>query len=614
MTLRDKLTPILCMTLTLVIFSMLSRTANAEDSQQMYIGHAIAMHGDVKYAQEFTHFEYVKPDASKGGTLHLSGAETFDTFNPFIPKGVPASGINLIYSSLLEQSQDEAFTMYGALAKSVKYPAERNWVEFTIRDSAKWHDGKPVTAHDVVWSFNTLTEKGRPFYKAYYASVSDVKAINDKTVRFEFNQAGNRELPLIVGSLTILPKHYWTQEGIDFTETTLTPPPGNGPYKIGEFTAGRNLKYERVTDWWGADLPVYKGRYNFDTIEYDYYRDQNISLEALFAGEYDFRQEYTAKLWATAYNAPPVNDGKIIKKRIANKVPQGMQGFVMNLRKEVFQDLAVRKSMNYAFDFEWSNKQFAYDAYTRTRSYFANSEMEATGVPEGRELEILSEFKDQLPEQVFTTEFNVPASDGSGLNRKNLRKAKKLLQDAGYILGEDKILYHPEKNVKLEFEFLVSNINAGFERWFQPYKQNLERLGIKADIRIVDASQYINRVLAYDYDFIVGSWGQSNSPGNEQREYWGSDKADQPGSRNFIGLKDPVVDALIEQIVTAPTRQELIYRVSALDRVLQWGWYVVPNWHIPAWRVAYWDKFGIPETQAPYSLGVMDTWWYKQSN
>lgn len=596
----------------IVLNSSISLNAMAESRDEpAKTAHAIAMHGDLKYGPDFTHFDYVNENAPKGGTIHLSGPETFDSFNPFIPKGVSAQGISLIYSSLLEQSQDEAYSMYGALAKTIRYPDDRSWVEFTIRDNANWHDGKPVTAHDVVWTFNTLIEKGIPFYKAYYASVANVKALTDKTVRFEFNQAGNRELPLTVGGLTILPKHYWTQEGINFSETTLTPPLGNGPYKIGEFVAGRSLKYERVKDWWGTELPVYKGRYNFDTIEYEYYRDQNISLEALFAGEYDFRQEYTAKLWATAYDAPPVKNGKIIKKLVENKVPQGMQGFVMNLRRDVFKDIAVRKALNYAFDFEWSNKQFAYDAYTRTRSYFANSEMEAKGIPQGRELEILSEFKDQLPEELFTQEFNVPASDGSGNNRDNLRVAKNLLKEAGYVLGEDKILYHPESGVKLEFQFVVSNINAAFERWFQPYKQNLQRLGIKADIRIVDASQYINRILAYDYDFMVGSWRQPNSPGNEQREYWGSDKADQPGSRNFIGIKDPVVDALIEQIVTAPTRQELIYRVSALDRVLQWGWYVVPNWHLPAWRIAYWDKFGIPENQAPFSLGVIDTWWKK---
>ena len=591
------------------------QTASIQDkntAQHINKVSAIAMHGDLKYGADFTHFDYVNPNAPKGGTLRLSGAETFDTFNAFIPKGVAADGLGLLYVSLLEQSQDEAFSMYGALAHSIEYPDDRSWIIFHIRDNARWHDGQHVLADDVVWTFNTLLEKGRPFYKAYYANVTEVTAIDERSVKFTFDQAGNRELPLIVGSLPILPKHYWEQTGNDFTKTTLTPPVGSGPYTIDTFTAGRTITYKRVKNWWGDELPVYKGRYNFENIIYEYYRDQNISLEALFAGEYDFRQEYTAKLWATAYEAPAVKDGRIIKSKIHNKLPQGMQGFAMNIRRPVFQDIAVRKAMNYAFDFEWSNKQFAFDAYTRTRSYFANSEIEATGLPEGKELEILQAYKGKIPDDVFTKEFNPPSTDGSGTNRDNLRTAKKLLKDAGYILGEDKVMYHPDTGVRLEFEFLVSNINAGFERWFQPYKKNLERIGIKANIRIVDASQYVNRILAFDYDFIVASWGQSNSPGNEQREYWGADKADQPGSRNYIGIKDPVVDELVNNIVQAPTREDLIINTKALDRVLQAGWYIVPNWHLPAWRIAYWDKFDKPDIQAPYSLGHVDTWWMKE--
>ena len=570
---------------------------------------AMAMHGQAKYQDSFDHFDYVNPDAPKGGTLKLSGAETFDTFNAYTTKGIAAAGLNLLYVSLLEKSQDEAFTMYQALAERFDVAEDRSAITFQLREDARWSDGQPITAEDVVWTFNTLVTKGLPAYRAYYAHVAGVEAIDDKTVTFTFDMTGNAELPLIVGELTILPKHYWADK--DFTATTLEAPVTSGPYRIGDFTQGRSIAYERVADWWGADLPVYKGRYNFDRIVYEYYRDQDVSLQAFFSGDFDFRQEYTAKLWATGYDVPAVKKGQIVKALIDNELPQGMQGFVLNLRRPMFQDKAVRKAMNYAFDFEWSNKQFAYDAYTRTRSYFSNSDMEATGLPQGQELEILAPFRDQLPEAVFTQAFEVPTSDGTGKNRSNLRVAALLLDEAGYVVGDDGIRVHKETGQRLSFEFLVANTNAAFERWFGPYKKNLQRIGIEGTIKIVDASQYVNRIIAFDYDMIVQNWGQSLSPGNEQREYWGSDRADTSGSRNYIGVKDPVVDALIEGIVSAPTREELVLRCRALDRVLQHGWYVVPNWHIPAWRIAYWDKFEMPAQQAPYDLGVVDTWWAK---
>lgn len=577
--------------------------------QAQTTSHVLTMHGDAKYGADFTHFDYVNPDAPKGGTMRLWAPDTFDNLNGLVNKGVAAAGLALTYNTLLEKSQDEAFSMYGALAGDIEVPEDRSWVIFTLRPEARWHDGKAVTAHDVVWSFNTLTTKGVPAFRIYYAHVQSVEALSDSRVKFTFDMADNRELPMIVGEMPILPEHDW--EGKDFEATTLEPPLGSGPYKIGKVVPGRSIEYVRVKNWWGENLPVFKGRYNFDRITYDYYRDQDVSLLALFAGEYDYRQEFTAKLWATGYDVPQVKNGEIIKAKIDNALPQGMQGFAFNLRRPVFQDKAVRKAINYAFDFEWSNKQFAYDAYTRTRSYFSNSEMEAKGLPTGRELEILEEFRGQVPDEVFTEEFNPPKTDGSGNNRKNLREAMRLLDEAGYVMGADQVRVHKDTGVRLEFEFLISGTNAGFERWFQPFKQNLARLGIKADIRIVDASQYINRMLAFDYDFVVQTWGQSLSPGNEQREFWGSEKADTPGSRNYIGIKDPVVDALIDMIVAAPTREELVLRCRALDRVLQQGWYVVPNWHLAAWRVAYWDKFGKPDIQAPYSLGAMDTWWVK---
>jgi microcin C transport system substrate-binding protein len=570
--------------------------------------HGIAMHGDPKYGPDFKHFDYVNPDAPKAGTLRLWAPETFDTLNGFVNKGVSAAGLPMIYDTLLEKSQDEPFSMYGALAKTIETPEDRSWVIFTLRPEARWHDGKPVTAADVAWSFETLTTKGVPAYRAYYAHVKSVEALDETRVKFTFDMAGNRELPLIVGEMPVLPKHDW--DGKDFEATTLSAPLGSGPYKIGKVVPGRSIEYVRVQDWWGADLPVFRGRYNFERITYDYYRDQDVSLIALFAGEYDFREEFIAKLWATSYDAPSVKSGKIIKKKIDNALPQGMQGFAFNTRRPVFQDKDVRKAINYAFDFEWSNKQFAYGAYKRTRSYFQNSDMEAKGLPTGRELELLEKFRGKIPDEVFTSEFSPPSTDGSGNNRENLRIAAKILDEAGYVMGKDKVRVGKD-GTRLEFEFLVSNTNNGFERWFQPFRQNLERLGIKASIRVVDASQYINRILNFDYDFVVESWRQSTSPGNEQREFWGSDKADAPGSRNYIGIRDPVVDELISDIVSAQTREDLVAACRALDRVLQWGWYVVPNWHLGAWRIAYWDKFARPAIQAPYALGVMDTWWMK---
>ena len=594
--------------LVLAVASPLKAQEQIQEQEPAFV-HALAMHGDAKYEKGFTHFEYVNPDAAKGGTLRLSSLETFDTLNGFSTKGVSVVGTSLLYDTLMEQSQDEPFAMYGSLAESVQTPEDRSWVVFKIRPEAKWSDGKAVRAQDVVWTFNTLTSKGKPFYKAYYANVSAVEALDDHTVKFTFDMANNRELPLIVAQMQILPEHYWADK--DFEATTLEAPVGSGPYTIGNVEAGRSIEYTRNKNWWGKDLPVFKGRYNFDKISFTYYRDSNVALEGMFADEYDFRQEYTAKLWATAYDAPPVNDGRVIKNKIENGLPQGMQSFAFNMRLPKFEDVALRKAINYAFDFEWSNKQFAFGAYTRTDSYFENSEMEATGLPTGTELEILEKHRGKIPEAVFNEEFVIPSTDGSGNNRANLRQAIKILDEAGYVVGEDKVRIDPKTGEKLEFEVLVNSANAAFERWFQPWKQNLDRIGISASIRIVDVSQYLNRILEHDYEVIVASWGQSNSPGNEQREFWGSEKADASGTRNYIGIKDPVIDELINLIVSAPSREDLVIRTRALDRVLKHYWYVVPNWHLAAWRVAYWDRFGQPEIQAPYSLGVMDTWWVK---
>ena len=590
--------------LTASLALMLSWPVMAQDATPV---HGMALHGAPKYAADFQHLDYVNPDAPKGGIMRMSALGSFDSLNPYIVKGVPASGLGMIYESLLQQTDDEPFTAYGLLAETIEVPQDRSWIMFNLRPQAKWHDGKPVTADDVVWTFNTLTTEGQPFYKAYYHNVKSVEAVSSTKVKFTFDMANNLELPLIVGQMPVLPKHYYTDGTHKFAETTLTPPLGSGPYKVGKVSPGRTIEYDRVTDWWGKDLPINKGRYNFDKIAYEYFADSNVLLEAFFADQFDFRQENTAKLWATAYTAPAVKDGRIVKKTIEHELPQGFQGFIYNIRRPVFKDRAVREALAYAFDFEWSNKVMAYDSYKRTRSYFSNSEMAATGTPTGRELEILEAYRDKLPAEVFTTEYNPPKTDGSGNARANLKKATDILEAAGWKVGADGI--RAKDGVKLQFEFIDNN--PQFERWVMPFVKNLERIGVKANYRVVDPAQYQNRINSYDFDMTINVFGQSNSPGNEQREFWGSAVADTPGSRNLIGINDPVVDALIDQIVSAPSREELVVRTKALDRVLQWGFYAVPNWHMPAWRIAYWDRYGQPAKNPEFGLPVVETWWKK---
>ncbi|NBX65961.1 MAG: ABC transporter substrate-binding protein [Proteobacteria bacterium] len=568
--------------------------------------HGIAIHGEPKYKPGFTHFDYVNENAPKGGTLRLSAVGTFDSLNPFIVKGVSASDAGLVFQTLLTGSADETFTQYGLLAESIEVPDDRASATFNIRKEAIWNDGKPVTAADVVWSFETLTKKGAPFYAAYYADVEKVIAENDKRVTFKFKKAGNRELPLTVGQMPVLPKHYW--ENRKFEETTLEAPLGSGPYKFTKIEPGRSLTFERVKNWWGENLPVSKGRYNFDTVTIDYYRDTTVSVEAFFANRYDVRQEHVAKIWATGYDAPAVKNGQIKKEEIENKLPAGMQAFVMNTRRAVFSDPKVREALQYAFDFEWSNKALAHSAYKRTSSYFENSIYASRGLPEGRELEILKQFEKDLPSEIFTTAFKNPISDGSGQPRDNLRRAMQILDEAGYMIGTDGV--RSKNGVRLSFE-IVDN-QPEFERWVLPFTRNLKRIGIDARFRVVDTTQYVARMNDFDFDMTVSGFGQSLSPGNEQREYWGSDKADTPGSRNLIGIKNPVVDKLCELIATASTQDELTAATKALDRVLLAGHYVIPQWHTNVWKVAYWGQFGRPEKQAPYDLGITDTWWAKK--
>jgi microcin C transport system substrate-binding protein len=566
--------------------------------------HGIAMHGEPKYGPDFAHLDYADPTAPKGGEIRLAAiGDAFDTLNPFTLRGTAAAGAATPFETLTTSTSDEAFTEYGVLAESIEVPDDRSWVAFTLRPQAAWHGGRPITVDDVIFSFETLKTKGHPFYRAYYASVAKAERIGDRKIRFGFTGGVNRELPLIMGQLPVLPKHYW--EGKNFETTTLEIPLGSGPYKIASFEPGRSVVLKRVKDYWGKDLPINIGQDNWDSIRYDYYRDTTVALEAFKAGSYDFRNENSAKNWATAYEIPQVADGRIIKELIPDERTQGMQGFVFNIRRDKFKDRAVRQALAYAFDFEWTNKTLFYGQYTRTKSYFAGGELASTGLPAGAELEILEKYRGQVPEDVFTTAYEPPSTDGSGNNRANLRKGLEILKGAGWVVRGGKLV-NTASGATMEFEILLND--PVFERICQPLVQNLDRLGVQARIRIVDTAQYQNRIDEFDFDVIVATFGQSESPGNEQRDFWSSQSADTKGSRNVIGIKHPVVDDLINMVIAAPDREGLVLRTHALDRVLLWGHYVIPQWHLPADRIVYWNRFSRPAKNPKFGV-VLNTWW-----
>lgn len=586
--------------LTLILTILLAVPAWAEPK------HGIAMHGEPKYPAGFAHFDYVNPNAPKGGELRLAAQGTFDTLNPYILKGVPAAGSTLPFETLLESAADEPFTEYGLLAETIETPADRSWVTFTLRKEARWHDGQPVTPEDVIFSLDILRAKGTPMYRFYYAAVDKVEKVGPRSVRFTFKPGDNRELPLIVGQLPILPKHYW--QGRAFDQTTLEPPLGSGPYRVAAFEPGRYIVMERVKDYWGRDLGVRKGLYNFDRIRYDYYRDTTVALEALKAGEYDFREENEAGKWATAYDDwPALKDGRAIKETLDNEVPTGMQAFAYNLRRPVFQDAKVRRALAYAFDFEWTNKTLFYGQYSRTESFFSNSELASTGLPGPDELTVLEPLRGQIPPEVFTTEYHPPATDGTGNIRPNLRTAMALLEEAGWHVSDGRLI---KDGQPFRFEILLAQ--PAFERITLPFVRNLRRLGIEASVRTVDPNQYVNRVRGFDFDMIVKSWGQSQSPGNEQSSFWSSDSADDPGSQNVVGIRNPAIDQLVDLVISAPDRESLVARTRALDRVLLWNHYVIPQWYMGADRLAYWNKFGKPSV-TPMQGFQLFAWWAKSA-
>ena len=575
----------------------------ASAQENITVSHALSLTGEPKYGPDFAHLEYADPSAPKGGTLKLFAIGGYDSLNPFIVKGVSAAGLGLIYESLMASPKDDISAEYGLIAESVEFPEDLSWVAFTLRPEARWHDGSPITVDDVIFSLNTLREKGLPFYRFYYANVVEAEAVGPRKVRFTFSGPPNRELPQIMGQLTVLPKAGF--ETRDFEETGLDPPMGSGPYRIKSLDPGRSITYERVADYWGTDLAINRGRYNFDTLRYDYYRDQTVALEAFKAHEYDFRAENNSKDWATGYEFPAIESGLAIKELVPDGSPTGMQGFAFNLRKAKFQDRALRRALAYAFDFEWSNKNLFYGQYDRTTSYFSNSELASSGLPAGDELAELEPFRDQLPAELFTTPYEPPSTDGSGNIRGNLREAIKVLREAGWQL-EDRKLIDPNTGAPLEIEVLL--VSPAFERIVSPFVQNLEKLGVAAKIRIIDPAQYQNRLSEFDFDVVVSTFGQSESPGNEQRDFWSSESATRQGSRNIIGIEDPVVDALIDKIIFALDRQSLVATTRALDRVLLWGHYVIPQWHIRFQRISYWDKFGRTEVTPKYGTDLF-AWW-----
>jgi microcin C transport system substrate-binding protein len=566
--------------------------------------HGFSTFGKLKYPKNFTHFDYVNPNAPKGGAVTIASIGTFDNLNPFILKGVAPSQMGLIYDTLLTSSADENSSAYALVAESIILPKHRKWIEFEIRKEAHWNDNTPITAEDILFSFNILKKEGHPYYKAYYQEVTKGEIISDKRIRFYFANTTNRELPIIIGGLPVLPKRYYDKA--PFNKTSLIPPLSSGPYRIKEVKAGRSIVFERDPNYWGKALPVNKGRYNFDTITVDYYRDSNVAIEAFKAGEYDFRKENIAKNWAKAYQIPHIEDGRVIKEALIDGKPTGMQAFIFNSRRSMFSDPKVREALSYAYDFEWSNKNLFFSAYRRNTSFFGNSIFAASGLPSEDEIKLLTPFRDTLPKRVFSKAYTPPINDGFQTNRQHLIKARDLLEESGWKLKDMKLI-NPHTNKPASIEFLL--VSPSFERVVAPYIRNLKKLGITATIRTVDAAQYIKRRETFDFDVIVHWYTQTNAPGNELLNYWHSDRADVQGSLNLIGIKNPAVDKMLEHATNAKSEQELASATRALDRVLLWNFYVVPHWHNRTHRLIYWNKFGRPENTPPFSLGFLDSWW-----
>jgi microcin C transport system substrate-binding protein len=601
-------------TRTLLALSALAALtfADAAIAQDQGWLHGTSLVGSPKYPPDFKRFDYVNPDAPKGGVVRLSDTGTFDSLNFVPPKGTTPLGLGLIYDTLMTDAMDEVSTQYGLLAEGMKYPDDYSSVTYKLRSEAKWNDGRPVTVDDVIYSFDVL-KKNNPSQAYYYQHVVKAEKTGDNEVTFTFDQKGNRELPHILGQLLILPKHYW--EGTDakgnkrdITRSTLEPPLGSGPYRIKSLVPGRTISFERVPDYWGKDLPVNVGANNLDEIRYEYFRDETVELEAFKADQIDWRSESTARVWATGYDFPAVKAKKVVLELFEQPYRTAglMVGFIFNLDREPFKDPRVRQAFDLAFPFEDINKSLFYGQYVRLGSYFDGIPLAAEGLPQGRELELLTEIRDKVPPEVFTEVYKNPVNASPAASRANLKKALALLTEAGYTLEGNKLIGKDGK--QLAVEFLMNG--PLYEKIALRYQQELKKIGIDFQIRPVDTAQYENRVRSRDFDIMYSGWAQSMSPGNEQIEFFGSAAADREGSRNYGSIKNPAVDALIEKIIRAPDRDELIAATKALDRVLLWNHYLVPGWTLRAVRVARWDRYSRPDPLPEYSIGFPTIWWW----
>jgi microcin C transport system substrate-binding protein len=594
--------------------AVLSQPPARAQTQPQTWRHALSLFGDVKYPEGFKYFEYVNPNAPQGGTVRQSAFGTFDNFNTVVSgvKGSIAAGTELFMETLTTPALDEVSTEYGLLAEAVSYPEDHSNVTYRLRANARWHDGKPVTTDDVLFSFDAL-KTNSPFYGVYYRHVVNIEKIDEREIKFTFDGPGNRELPQIVGQLPVVPKHWW--EGTDksgrkrdITQTTLEPPLGSGPYRLKDFAPGRTLVYEKVDDYWGKDLNVIVGTRNFQTLRYEYFRDSTVALEAFKADQLDWRVENSAKDWANSYDFPAVREKRVIRQEFPIRNVGVMQSFAFNIRREKFKDPHVRRAFNFAFDFEEMNRQLFSDQYKRIGSYFEGTELAATGAPSGKELEILETVRDRVPADLFTKPYTNPVGGNPQAVRNNLREALVLFHQAGYEIRDTKLV-NAKTGEQFVVEFLVDDPSA--QRFVLFYKPSLERTGMRVDVRVVDSAQYENRLRQWDFDIIVASWAQSLSPGNEQRGFWSSQAADQPGSRNLVGIKNPAIDTLIERVIFTKDRAELVAATQALDRVLLWNFYVVPQWTYPYVRTARWDRFAHPDIMPKYGRsGFPSVWWW----
>ena len=576
------------------------------------VSHAIAEFGEPKYGADYTHFDYAEPNAPKGGTLTIGTAGSFDSLNSLPLVGESVRNIGLVYDTLMVEPQDELSVYYGLIAESVEYAEDRSWIAFNLRPEARFHDGTPITAEDVAWTLEMIQQHGRPFLKSFYENVISATVEGPHRIRFDVSTRDIMQPLVRLAAMTIWPKHWWTANGRDITRSTVEPPLGSGPYRMVSVEPGRDLAYERVEDYWAADLPVRRGFFNFDRIVYDYYRDRTVQFEAFTGGGYDFRRDFTSRNWATGYEFDAVAEGRVRKEEFPTVNFSGMQGFFTNTRRPPFDDIRVREALQHLYPFEWVNQNIMYGLYKRTESWFPNSPYSATGLPEGQELEILEGFRGRIPDEVFTEPFHLPTNSEPNINRSNLRAALRLLREAGWEVVDERLV-NQTTGEPMSFEVLLRS--ASLEPHTQPLIRNLERVGIEASIRIVDSAQYQKRYQDRDFDMISFAFTFFPPPGSEMRSRFGSAAADVDGSANLIGIRDPVVDELIEMVVNAPDLETKQAAARALDRVMMRGHYVIPHWNNDRAWVAYWDRFGFPENHPPYdfsmpnSIAFQPTWW-----